>query len=391
MIDFDTAQALLAQAAAPLAAEAVAIANAAGRVLAAPLHARTGAPRTDVSTMDGYAVADAAPGATLTLTGQSAAGAPFVGSVGPGQAVRIFTGAVMPDGADRVVIQEAVSRGGENITLNHSAADPPYIRRAHSDFAPGALLLPIGTRLTARALVTAAAADQAEISVTRQPTVAIISTGDELASPGSAHLRDHAVPESVSIGVAAMAEAAGARVVHRVLGGDDLTALERLAAAALEIADLVIVTGGASVGDRDFAKPMFAAHGLDLIFSKVSIKPGKPVWLGRAGRKLVLGLPGNPTSAMVTARLFMVPLVAQLLGQSGPALSWRTLPLAAPLSATGDRETFVRASWGESGLIPLTNQDSGTQAPLLTADWLIRCPAGQGAMGAGAEVAALNF
>lgn len=391
MIDFDTAQTLLAAAVSALSAETIALNDAAGRVLAAPLYARTGAPRTDVSTMDGYAVVDAAPGATLNLIGQSAAGSPFAGSVARGQAVRIFTGAALPAGADRVVIQEAVTRGGDHITLNHSAADPLYIRRAHSDFAPGALLLPAGTRLTARALVTAAAADQAEISVTRQPRVIVISTGDELVPPGSAHEIAHCIPDTIRLAVAAMASAAGADLLWSVTAGDDLAALERLAADALAIADLVIITGGASVGDRDFAKPMFAAHGLDLIFSTVSIKPGKPVWLGRASGKLVLGLPGNPTSAMVTARLFLVPLLARLLGSSDTALPWRTLPLAAPLSPTGDRETFVRATWGDTGLMPLSNQDSGTQAPLLTADWLIRCMAGQRALSAGTLVTALDF
>ena len=154
----------------------------------------------------------------------------------------------------------------------------------------------------------------------------------------------------------------------------------------------MIVTGGASVGERDFARAMFAPHGLDLLFSKVAIKPGKPVWLGRARGKWVLGLPGNPTSAMVTARLFLQPVLARLLGQSAQApLGWRHLPLAAPLGPTGDRERFVRAIWSQAGLVPLGNQDSGVQGGLAQADWLVRCPPEQPPQEAGTLVTALPF
>ena len=173
---------------------------------------------------------------------------------------------------------------------------------------------------------------------------------------------------------------------------DDLPALEAAAAAAVERCDLVVVTGGASVGERDHAKAMFAPLELDLLFSKIAIKPGKPVWLGRAGTTWVLGLPGNPSSAMVTARLLLAPLVARLLGQRVPApIEWIDLPLAAPLPATDDRETFVRATLDSGGLTPLANQDSGGQRALGLARWLIRCPAGQPPLAAGTRVPALAF
>ena len=241
-------------------------------------------------------------------------------------------------------------------------------------------------------MIAAAAADGASLTVAMRPRVAIIGTGDELAPPGEAHLRADAIPESVTHGVAALIGETGAILVARTIGLDDLPALVAAAGAALDLADLVIVTGGASVGERDFAKPMFAAHGLDLIFAKVAIKPGKPVWLGRARGKLVLGLPGNPTSAMVTARLFLMPLLARLQGQSIEAvLRWRNLPLAAPLGAIGGRETFARARWDEAGLTPLGNQDSGAQGALAEADWLIRCPSGQPERAAGDLVSALPF
>ena len=394
MIGFDHAISLIADQVAPLGSETVALANAAQRVLSAPLYARSAAPRRDVSAMDGYAVFDAAtrPGEALQVIGESRAGAGFTGAVQPGQAVRIFTGAPMPPGADRCIMQEYAGRDGDQVRFAEGYGPGWHVRKAGSDFAAGALLLAAGTRLTPQAMVAAAAADHADLVVALPPRVAIIGTGDELAPPGQAHLRGDAIPESVSFGVAAMAAAAGALVVDRRTGADDLPALERAAGAALDLADLVIVTGGASVGERDFARAMLAPHGLDLLFSKVAIKPGKPVWLGRARGKWVLGLPGNPTSAMVTARLFLQPVLARLLGQSAQApLGWRHLPLAAPLGPTGDRESFVRAIWSQAGLVPLGNQDSGVQGGLAQADWLVRCPPEQPPQEAGTLVTALPF
>ncbi len=394
MIDFDAAIGLLEGAAAPLGAEPVALADAAGRVLAEPLHARRDAPFAPVAAMDGYAVCDAntRAGEPCTVIGESRAGAGFRGRLGAGQAVRIFTGAPMPDGANRCIMQEYAARDGDNVRFADGYGPSWHIRAAGSDFAAGACLLTAGTRLTPRAMIAAAAADVAMLSVARQPRVAIIGTGDELAAPGTAHLRPDAIPESVTHGVAALAALAGARLVSRTTGLDDLAALEVAAADALACADLVIVTGGASVGERDFARPMFAAHGLELIFSKVAIKPGKPVWCGRARGAMVMGLPGNPTSAMVTARLFLAPLLVRMQGQAlRDALRWRRLPLASPMQTTGGRETFVRARWDDAGLTPLGNQDSGAQHALADADWLIRCPAGQQARAAGDTVSAVRF
>jgi molybdopterin molybdotransferase len=391
---FDEAVARIARDVQPLPGESVDLAEAAGRVLAEPLHARTMAPRRAVAAMDGYAVIDAAtqPGAALRVIGESRAGAGFERRVAPGEAVRILTGAPMPDGADRCIMQEYAARDGDSVSFADGYGPGWHVRAAGSDFAAGALLLDAGSLLTPRAMVVAAAADRARVTVAQRPRIAIIGTGDELAPPGSAHGREDAIPESVSFGVMAMARTRGARIVSRAAGADDLSALEALAGAALDRADLVIVTGGASVGERDFAKPMFAPHGLDLLFAKVAIKPGKPVWLGRARGRWVLGLPGNPTSAMVTARLFLTPLLARLQGSTAEsALRWRTLPLAAPLGATGSRDTFTRARWDDAGLTPLGNQDSGAQSALAAADCLIRCPAGQGALEPGATVSALLF
>lgn len=394
MINFDEAIALIEAEVSSLGTNQVALGDAAGQVLAAPLMARSAAPRVAVSAMDGYAVVDAStrPGQSLRVIGESRAGAGYSGTVGTGEAVRIFTGAPVPDGADRCIVQEHAERDGETVRFTEGYGPGWHVRKAGSDFGAGDVLLAAGEKLGARAMVTAAAADVATLSVYQRPRVAIIGTGDELAPPGEAHLRNDAIPESVTFGVAAMAREFGATIVSRASVTDELPALESAAGAALEMADLVIVTGGASVGERDFAKPMFTPHGLDLRFEKVAIKPGKPGWLGRAGGKWVLGLPGNPTSAMVTARLFLQPLLARLQGRSAhDALQWRRMPLAAPHGTTGNRETFVRARWDLDGLVPLSNQDSGSQSALTHADWLIRCPAGQLARSPGDVVSALLF
>ncbi len=392
MINFDEALALIEGAIEPLGTEAAPIATCAGRTLAEDLRARSDSPRHAVATMDGYAVVDVstAPGQTLRVIGESRAGRGFAGKVGAGEAVRILTGAPVPAGADRVIIQEQADRQGDTVRFDKGYGPAAYIRPAAHDFSAKDVLLRRGTRLGPRALVSAAAADRAELTVSQRPRVAILGTGDELASPGSAHLCVDSVPESVTLGVAALVEAEGGIVVARDAAGDDLAALTTAAADVLKTADLVIVAGGASVGDRDFAKPMFAAHGLSLLFSKVAIKPGKPVWLGFAQGRVVLGLPGNPTSAMVTAALFLRPVLARLQGAAS-AHTWRRLPLAAWLGPTGERETFVRARWVADGLEPLGNQDSGAQGPLAAADWLIRCPSHQPQLSPGTPVSALAF
>lgn len=388
---FDAALALIAHVQ-PLAGETIGLDEAAGRTLAADVIARAAAPGTAVSTMDGYAVVDAATvaGEWLAVAGESRPGAAWRARVAPGQTVRIFTGAAVPEGATRVIIQEHAERDGDRVRFTPGYGPAAYIRAAGSDFAAGALLLPAGTRLTARALVAAGAADRAEVTVALRPRVAILATGDELAVPGEAHRRQDAIPETIGLAVATMSGDAGADVTSRTICADEPHKLCAFAGELLAAADLVVVTGGASVGERDFAKASFAAHGLALAFEKVAIKPGKPVWFGRCGKALVLGLPGNPASALVTAALFLRPLLARLQGgQAGH--QWRTLPLVGPLPPTDERETFIRARWDEDGLTPLGNQDSGAQSPLAQADWLIRCPAGQPALPAGTMVRALAF
>jgi molybdopterin molybdotransferase len=395
VITFDQAATIVGDAAKPLGSERVPIGEAHRRVLAEPVIAGVNSPPSDVSAMDGYAVREQdlllLP-ARLRVIGESFAGSGFGGRTEPGCSVRIFTGAPVPTDADRVVIQEVVRREDDVAVIDDYPGPAKHIRGLGSDFRRGALLVESGTCLGYRQLVAAAGADLAELKVWRRPTLVILGTGDELASPGSAAGTKGAIPESVSFGVAALAEEWGASIRDRLRLPDDLAAMEQAATQALDQADLVVVTGGASVGEKDFAKTMFECEGLELLFSKVAIKPGRPVWLGRTRGKLVMGLPGNPTSALVTARLLLAPLVAGLTGlDPQSALRWRKTTLLAPLPACGDRETFVRAREFPDGVEPVSSQDSSAQKMLVDADLLLRRRAGAVPAVAGDTIAALDF
>lgn len=395
MISFEEALERVRSVAQPLGTESVAIDVAAGRVLAAPVIARIDSPRSDVSAMDGYAVSEVdlqSLPARLIVAGQSFAGAGWSGVAEAGQCVRIFTGAPVPRGADRVVMQENVRREGDTAIIAEHPGNSRHIRRRGSDFRTDDELLAVGRMLDKRAIVAAAGADLAEVEVFKRPLVSILSTGDELAEPGSAYQRADAIPESVSLGVAAMALECGADLARRHRLPDEIEEMTQCAALAVKWADLVVVTGGASVGEKDFAKAMFEPSGLELIFSKVSIKPGKPVWLGRAGKALVMGLPGNPTSALVTARLLLAPLLAGLSGRKvDDALRWQSAKLARPLMECGTRETFHRGRWSGDEVEVLSFQDSSAQKALAAADVLVRQPANSPAVPAGGEVQVADF
>jgi molybdopterin molybdotransferase len=395
MIGYDEAVALVTGAAAPLGRERVAIAEAHGRVLAAPVTAQVSAPPRDASAMDGYAVRDADLAelpARLAIVGESFPGSGFQGRLEAGSCVRLFTGAPVPSGADRVVIQEAVKRESGFAIFAEAPGAARHIRGRGSDFEAGDLLLEAGRRLDPRALVAAAGADVAEVEVWRRPRLVVLATGDELADPGRARDVEGAIPDSVSLGILALAEAYGAEPVRRRRLGDALPAMEAAAAEALAAADLVVVTGGASVGEKDHARRMFEPAGLELIFSKVAMKPGKPVWLGRAGGRLVMGLPGNPTSALVTGRLLLAPLLARLSGrEAGAALRWRLARLSGTLDPCGNRETFVRAVAEDGAARPLSNQDSSAQRTLAAADLLIRRRPGSPAAEMGETVEVIDF
>lgn len=395
MISFDEAVDHIRQIATPLGVETIALDEAAGRVLASPVVARIDSPRSDVSAMDGYAVRD--PDLTelparLRLVGESFAGAGWDGKLGSMECARVFTGAPVPRTADRVVIQEDVRRDGQIAIVERHPGAARHVRVRGSDFSWGDELVSAGRLLDERAIVAAAAADVAEVEAYRRPRLRILGTGDELAEPGTAARFGDAIPESVSFGVGAMARKWGADVVGRARLRDELESMEQVASEAIRDCDVVIVTGGASVGEKDFAKAMFGPAGLQLIFSKVAIKPGKPVWMGRAGGAVVMGLPGNPTSALVTARLFLAPLVAGLTGRDiDEALPWQSRSLAAPLDRCGPRETFHRARSAGSAAAILSNQDSSAQKTLVEADLLVRQCANSPAQEAGELVDVLDF
>ncbi|HYZ61978.1 MAG TPA: molybdopterin molybdotransferase MoeA [Acetobacteraceae bacterium] len=393
MISFDEAVALVCETARPLGRETVPLAQAHGRVLARDVIAQVSSPPADSSAMDGYALRErglATLPAAFRIVGESFPGRGFTGRVEPGTAVRIFTGAPVPAGADRVVIQENVRREGD-VAIVDEAGSGPNIRLAGSDFAAGEVLVDAGALLGPRALVAAAAADLSEVEVWRRPRLRLLATGDELAEPGTVRARPEAIPESVSFGVMALAREWGAEPLGRLRMADDLALMQPEARAALEDADLVVVTGGASVGERDFARAMFG-EALELVFSKVAMKPGKPVWLGRIGEVLVMGLPGNPTSALVTARLLLAPLLMGLTGgEPRLALGWQTARLLEPIGPAGDRETFSRGVWDGDGVRLPLNQDSGAQKTLAKAEILVRRPAGEQSFGAGDTVQVISF
>ena len=390
MISFEDAVELVCRKAIPLSTETVALGNAAGRVLASPVIARIESPRTDVSAMDGYAVRDSdlsALPARLRVAGESFAGNAWNSDLASGDCVRIFTGAAVPASADRVIMQENVRRDGDTAIIENEPGQARHIRRKGTDFEDGEELLPAGRLLDPRAIIAAAAADLARVEVHRRPSVRILSTGDELVDPGAASVMSDAIPESVSLGIAALAVQWGAEVFDRVRLRDDLAHMEQAAAQAISTSDVVIVTGGASVGEKDFAKAMFEPMSLDLAFSKVSIKPGKPVWLGRAGKALIMGLPGNPTSAFVTARLLLAPLIAGLSGRKiDDALHWQRTRLSAPLRDCGPRETFHRGRWTGNEVELFDFQDSSAQKVLAASDVLVRQLANSPALLAGSEV-----
>jgi molybdopterin molybdotransferase len=296
----------------------------------------------------------------------------------------------MPSGADRVLMRELVTAADGVLALDAPVPAKPHVRLRGSDTAAGTVVLPAGRLLDPRALVVAAAADAGMLTVWRAPRVRVIATGDELVPAGEARASG-GVPDSLSEAVLLMARQWGAKPLGAVPVRDDPALLAAAAEAALADADVLVLCGGASRGDRDFAKAALVPLGLELAFADVAIKPGKPVWLGRIGAKLVLGLPGNPTAAMTVARLFLAPLLTALGGRGmAPALRWERVPLVEDVSA-GDREALLCAERLDDGVRVLARQSASAQCMLALADALVRLPADAGTLSAGARVETLRF
>lgn len=389
LLPVDDARARMIAAVTALPVETVPIAQAVGRVLAQPVTAIRDQPPFNASAMDGWAVRSADAPGSLEIVGESAAGHGFAGPVRPGQAVRIFTGAAVPAGCDAVVIQEDATRDGDRVTV--PGVEPGHhLRPAGGDFRAGQALLAAGVRIDPWRLSLAAAAGRAELSVARQPRVALFSTGEEIieapATPGPFQIYD-----SGSRALAALVAGWGAQVSRARPVRDDLEATVE----ALRVAqgDLVVTVGGASVGDHDLVRAAAQALGLELAVASVNVRPGKPTFFGRLGDgRLLLGLPGNPASAMVCAELFLRPLIAALQG-ADPALPMIGARLEAPLPANGPREHWMRASLtfagGQVSVRPYRDQDSSLVSVFAVADGLLRRQAGAPPAAAGGVVEVL--
>jgi molybdopterin molybdotransferase len=371
-LPLEEAQARLLNRVEPLSSETVPIHHAVGRWLTSAVIARRTSPEADLSAMDGYATAGPAP---WRVVGESAAGRPWLGPIGVGEAARISTGAHLPHGAEAILPVEDAVFEGDFVTANGSGPSASYIRRAGFDFAAGETVLPPGTRIGPAQLALALAAGAGVVQAGRLPRVAIIDTGDELA-PDGAQLCPGLVPATNGPMLAAMCEGLAATIARIGPVPDDRARLHAAFEEAGE-ADLIVTSGGASVGDHDLVRPVLETWGADIAFWRVAIRPGKPLLVARRGTQYVIGLPGNPASAFVTAHLFVLPMLRRLAGASSDACLPSSVPaiLGAATPAGGARREFLRGQWTADGVLPLPERDSSAVRTLARANVLIDRPA----------------
>ena len=374
----------------PLPEQSVPLQNALGRVLVRDIVASRDQPPFMSSAMDGYALRSADAPGRLQVAGESAAGHGFEGRCEAGMAIRISTGAAVPEGADTVVIQEDVRRDEGGILVPASAMGA-NIRPRGCDFSAGTLLLTAGRRLDGVALSLAAASGAAEIHVARAPLVTILSSGDELAPPGS-EPNPFQIFDSGTFGIAGLIQSWGGTPNRLAVEKDDVGAIARAAEQGLQDSDLLVVIGGASVGDHDHARPALVRLGLTLAVEKIAVRPGKPTWFGTASQGLVLGLPGNPASALACAALFLRPLIEAMLGRDpSHCIATTRARLTDALPANGPREHYLRArlkvdAEGRQIVRAFEDQDSSLISVFAAANALIRLPPDAPAMAAGAMV-----
>jgi len=355
------------------------LSKALGGRLARDVLAKVTLPPRDASAMDGYAVrfSDVGKaGAQLTVIGEAPAGSPFGGAVGQGEAVRIFTGGAVPEGADHIVIQENVSREGDILTTTTTNETRRHIRKAGIDFTKGETLIAAGTQLSPAHIALAAAANHDTLPIYKRPVIALIANGDELKEPGSP-VQEGDVISSNAAGLGALIQSWGGEVMDMGIAKDSVAAITALIEAA-SAADIIVPIGGASVGDYDYMRTAFKEAGLELVFEKIAVRPGKPTWFGKLGEQRVLGLPGNPASATVCAHLFL-----KILMNRADNIVTTKAKLTQALSANGPRETFARGRTevsddGIAKVTPFPRQDSSLMTPFAKANVLLRLPPNTG-------------
>jgi molybdopterin molybdotransferase len=381
-----------------LPAESVALDDAFHRTLAHDVVALRTQPPADMSAMDGYAVrvADASTNATLKLIGEVAAGKPFAGRVGAHEAVRIFTGGVIPDGADTIVIQEDTEASGDTVIVKEAARPHRHIRKAGIDFRQGDVLIPKGTLLTDRDLALAASANHPRLEVHKRPKVAVLATGDELVMPGS-KTGPGQIVYSNGYALRALARHAGAELIDLGIAADTMDATTAAIRRASELkADVLVTTGGASVGDHDLVKRALESEGTQMAFWRIAMRPGKPMMSGKLNTMRVLGVPGNPVSSYVCSFLFLVPLIRALSGRAACDHAEESAVLGRDLPANDMRQDYLRArldtdSAGRLRATPVDHQDSSLMANLAKADALIVRPPHAPPSATGASISILRL
>ena len=372
-IPYQEAQTRLLELARPLPSERLCVSQASGRYLAADLLAKRTQPPADLSAMDGYAVRAEELHGPWTVTGESAAGHPYEGKVAPGEAIRISTGALIPEGAGAVLLQENAIRSNDRLELQGpDGATPRHIRRAGLDFRTGDTLIAGGAQITAAHIALAISGGHDALEVGTRPRIAIIDNGDELAVNPS-EVAPLQIPASNGAMLAAMAAPVAGEVARIGPVPDRKQALLEALTQA-EGADVIVTSGGASVGDHDLVRPALEEWGAKLDFWRIAMKPGKPLLVATRGDQIILGLPGNPVSSFVTAWLFLLPLLRRLSGAVQPLPHPVMLPCTEALPANGPRATFVRAQFSGAGVTTLAQQDSSALAAIASCDALIERP-----------------
>ncbi len=396
MISVEEARGRILDSLRPGPAEIVALAEAWNRVTAQDVVARLTQPPADMSAMDGYALrsADGGLDAVLAVVGSAPAGHPFAGRVAVGQAVRLFTGSVVPDGADAILLQEDATRDGETVRVKEAVVAGRHIRRAGQDFAAGDVVIQAGRRMTARDVGLAAAANHPWVAVHRCPRVAVLATGDEIAMPGEP-IPSGGIVSSNSHALAALVRAAGGEPMILPIARDDHDVIGAVADSVAGM-DMLVTTGGASVGDHDLVISALQARGMTLDFWQIAMRPGKPLLFGQLGATPVLGLPGNPVSAMVCAILFLLPALSRLSGLPAAPPPVSTAVLGAAVKANDKRADHLRAvvsvdSAGRTVVTPFQVQDSAMLRRLAHADALILRAPHAPALPEGAEVGIIRL